>query len=108
MIVVCITERKPRIPNSIDAQFIDTIIDAKLTARSFPGLSVKPSQEDAETWDVTHSIDDRFDRTGVPLDELRVQVENALMELQAVYGEHGEKLLDMPLHIELVDATQDE
>ena len=95
-------------PNSIDAQFIDTIIDAKLTARSFPGLSVKPSQDSAETWDVTHNTDHSFDRLAVPLDALRVQVENVLVELQAVYGEHGEKLLDVPLRIELVEPIKSE
>ncbi len=72
-------------PNTIDIQTIDTIIDAKLTARSFPGLSVKPSQEDAEAWDVTHNTDHSFDRLVVPLDALRVQVENVLVELQGVY-----------------------
>ncbi len=56
--------------NGIDVQAIDTIIDAKLTARSFPGLRVKPSQSDAESWDVTHSYNHRFDRVNGLLERL--------------------------------------
>ncbi len=80
-------------PNSIDVPFnqaIDTIIDAKLAARSFPGLKVKPSQDDASSWDVVHTYDHRFDRLSVPLEHLVVQVEDVKIELEAVYGEHGE------------------
>ncbi len=87
-------------------KYFCTIIDAKLAARQFPGLSVEPRQDDPWVYDICHGLDDRFDRKNVPLERLVVQVEDVKLELQAVYGEHGEKLFDMPLHIEIVDAVQ--
>ncbi len=85
-------------------QAICIVVDAKLVAREFSGLSVKPHQDEPWTYDICHSIDDRFDRHNVPLDELMVRVEDVKLELEAVYGEHAERLFDMPMRIELKEA----
>ena len=92
--------------NTLDIQTIDVLIDAKLSARSFPGLKVKPNQEDADAFDITHTFDHRFDRMCVPLHALVVQVADVKLELEAVYGEHAENLFNKPFHIEIAEPVE--
>ncbi len=91
-------------PNSIDIQTIDVLIDAKITAKGFPGLKVNPSADDADTFDIIHTIAHQFDRMSVPLHALVVEVNNMLLELEATYGKEGARLWNEPLHIELKEA----
>ena len=86
---------------NVELNTISTIIDAKLSARGFPGLKVEPSADDADTFDIIHTIAHQFDRMSVPLHALVVEVNNMLLELECAFGRGGEKLFDQPLHIEL-------
>ena len=65
---------------------ICALIDAKLAAHEFLGLAVKPSQDEAFTFDIMHSIDPGFDRKNVSLADLVRQVENVKLDLETFYG----------------------
>jgi hypothetical protein len=92
----------------IDAQYIDTVIDAKLAAKAFVGLQVKPREDG--TFDVCHwhPATQDYNRTGVALAHLVPAVNDLVEELQESFGLSGEKLLDLPMHIELIEPTRSE
>jgi hypothetical protein len=74
--------------SALQATLVQT--QAQLTISKFPGLQL--SLSDDGTYDLRHSIDPSFNREGVTIDELRVEVDAMLLELQSRYGPEGELL----------------
>lgn len=79
-------------------QAICTIAEAAAITYTFPGVQVEASETFEWRYDIT-TPDRGYNRYGVTLDRLVVEVKNAVAELQSAFGEHGERLGDLVLDI---------
>ena len=75
---------------------IVTIAAATVEAAKFPGVRIEASATDEWTYDITTPVAG-YDRHGVALEQLVVEVKTTVTELQMAYGDHGEGLGNLVL-----------
>ncbi len=86
--------------NSQISQAIVTIAEATVVASCFPSVRIEASSTSEWTYDIT-AVDPDYNRSGVALEHLVVEVKNVVDELQSRYGEHAERLGDLVLNIRI-------
>lgn len=75
-----------------------TIARAHVEAAKFPSVDIQPTQEGM--FDIT-AVDPNYNRLGVSMEHLVVEVGCTVDELKARYGENAERLGDLVLDIRI-------